>query len=218
MPLPAPLWPYVGACAIGLAMTLLADARGQRALEWVGKPLAALAFVAAGFAWGGLDSPYAQWILAGLVFGALGDVLLIPPGTGKVFLGGMVAFALGHLFYVVAFAQWPMTATALAGATLGMLLFALLIGRWLMPHVPRDFVGPVLGYIGIISLMVAVGIAITLAGAPWPLLVGAIGFARSDLAVARHRFVAPGRGNRLWGLPLYFASQLVIASTVIYAP
>ena len=44
-------------------------------------------------------------------------------------------------------------------------------------------------------------------------LVGAVMFYGSDLAVARDRFVAPGFSNRAWGLPLYYAAQLVIAAS-----
>jgi hypothetical protein len=36
----------------------------------------------------------------------------------------------------------------------------------------------------------------------------------SDLAVARQRFVAQSWTNKLWGLPLYFGAQLVLAATV----
>jgi hypothetical protein len=39
----------------------------------------------------------------------------------------------------------------------------------------------------------------------------------SDVAVARDRFVAPSVGNRLWGLPLYFVAQLLLAWTVTLA-
>jgi len=44
--------------------------------------------------------------------------------------------------------------------------------------------------------------------------VGAVLFFLSDLLVARDRFVAPGFGNRLLGLPLYYAAQLLLASAV----
>ena len=52
------------------------------------------------------------------------------------------------------------------------------------------------------------------AGAGAPLLAGALGFFVSDLAVARERFVAKSFSNKLWGLPLYYAAQLVLAGTV----
>jgi hypothetical protein len=45
-------------------------------------------------------------------------------------------------------------------------------------------------------------------------LVGALLFFVSDLAVARDRFVSPGFANAAWGLPLYYAATLVLAATV----
>ena len=39
-------------------------------------------------------------------------------------------------------------------------------------------------------------------------------FALSDLAVARNQFVAPGPANGLWGTPLYFVSQLLLAASI----
>ena len=36
----------------------------------------------------------------------------------------------------------------------------------------------------------------------------------SDLAVARQQFVQPSRWNGLWGTPLYFLSQMVLAASI----
>jgi uncharacterized membrane protein YhhN len=41
--------------------------------------------------------------------------------------------------------------------------------------------------------------------------LGALLFYGSDLFVARDRFVAPGAVNRLLGLPLYYAAQVLLA-------
>jgi hypothetical protein len=43
---------------------------------------------------------------------------------------------------------------------------------------------------------------------------GALLFYLSDLLVARDRFVRPGIVNRVVGLPLYYAAQLLLASAV----
>jgi len=48
----------------------------------------------------------------------------------------------------------------------------------------------------------------------WAIALGAAMFALSDVSVARDRFVAKAFVNRAWGLPLYFAAQLILASTV----
>jgi hypothetical protein len=61
--------------------------------------------------------------------------------------------------------------------------------------------------------MVALAVG-TVAHAPSATLVaGAIAFAVSDLSVARDRFITKGVVNKLWGLPLYFGAQLLIASS-----
>jgi hypothetical protein len=49
------------------------------------------------------------------------------------------------------------------------------------------------------------------AGAPRPAAAGAGLFALSDLAVAQDRFVARSFASTLWGLPAYYAAQLLIA-------
>ena len=73
---------------------------------------------------------------------------------------------------------------------------------------------PVLAYVAVISLMVVASTGAVGDGAtPW-ILAGAIGFFASDLAVARNQFVTESVANRAWGLPLYYASQFVLAWTV----
>ena len=52
------------------------------------------------------------------------------------------------------------------------------------------------------------------AGAPWMVPVGAAMFTASDIAVVRDRFISKGFVNRAWGLPLYYAAQLVIAWSI----
>jgi len=52
---------------------------------------------------------------------------------------------------------------------------------------------------------------------PW-ILPGAVAFYASDLAVARHRFVTETFSNKLWGTPLYFGAQLLLAASVATTP
>lgn len=212
-----PILACLAVLVAGLSLTLYADFRQYKVLETIGKPLAALAFIVAGLLWGGLESAYGRWILAGLIFGALGDVLLIPNGTGRVFLGGMLSFALGHLFYAIGFLSLPQSTIGLGLATVTMTVFSLGILRWLLPHVQADFKGPVLAYVAVIGFMVVSAVGASTGGSSSLIAIAAIGFAGSDLAVARHRFVQPGFVNRAWGLPLYFLSQFGIAATIALA-
>lgn len=202
-------------CLLSVVALLLCESRGLERAEWLFKPLAALAFVWAALAWGALDSVYGVWIIAGLLLCLAGDVLLIPKGQGPAFLAGMLAFLLGHLAYAVAFLQWPLHMMSLWLAILLMAAVAAVVLRWLWPHLTAQFRGAVLAYVVVISAMVCLSVAAFAAGASILIPVGAIAFAVSDVAVARNRFVAPGFDNRLWGLPLYFVAQLVIARTVL---
>ena len=72
---------------------------------------------------------------------------------------------------------------------------------------------PVRAYVTAISLMVVVGAGAALGGGGAVVLVGAVCFFVSDLAVARERFVASTFWNRAWGLPLYYAATLLLATT-----
>ena len=82
---------------------------------------------------------------------------------------------------------------------------------WLMPHVLGDMRIPVLAYTATITLMLVAAVGTHGFETDWRIPLGAAPFYVSDLAVARDRFVAPGWDNRLWGLPLYFGGQLLLA-------
>jgi len=74
---------------------------------------------------------------------------------------------------------------------------------------------PVFTYVAVISVMVWGAAAAVLAGgAARPLLIGALLFYFSDLAVARDRFVQKAFINRALGLPAYYLGQLLLAASV----
>jgi uncharacterized membrane protein YhhN len=178
------------------------------------KPAAALCFLWAAVAWGALASDYGRWILLGLGLSACGDVLLLAAGRGLGFQTGIGAFLLGHVAYAVAFLGLPLDGRALGLVGLLAALAGWRILRWLTPFVAGPLRAAVTAYVAVIGTMVTLACAASLAGAPGLAAVGAIAFAASDLSVARDRFVAPGFANAAWGLPLYFAAQLALASTV----
>ena len=212
--------PFGAAALVTIAATLgllVAEQRESRAGVWVCKPIAAAGFLAAALANGALDTAYGCWILAGLALSALGDVLLIPRGARHTFLAGLVSFLLGHVAYTGAFALRGLDLRATALAAGPVAIASLLALRYLWPHVQANaprLQWPVLLYVTVISTMVVCAAGtVGRAGNP-TLLAGAAAFYASDLAVARQRFVAETFANKLWGLPLYFGAQLLLASTV----
>jgi uncharacterized membrane protein YhhN len=202
------------ATALAVAALLAAERRGLRRGVWLAKPLASTGFVALALVRGAGATPYGRGVLAALALGWLGDVLLIPKGARRAFLAGLAAFLLGHLAYAAAFAMRGLAGAWLAAGALGAAAGAAAVARWLAPHVPARMRLPVVAYVGAISLMAATAAGAFGATRDAALLAGALGFFASDLAVARERFVASSFANKLWGLPLYYASQLLLASTV----
>lgn len=218
--------PGVAVTALGVTALLVAEWRGaDRARVWL-KALASAGFLLAavrlGSAGASLPTGAGWLLLAGLALSAAGDVALGLPGQRR-FLAGMAAFSCAHLAYGAWFtrgAGWQV----LLGAAVALMVAGHLAWRWLEPNVPERIRLPVRGYVALVSLMAASAIAfgVSATGGIAPLepatlapALGGVLFYLSDLAVARNRFVAPGFVNRAWGLPVYYAAQLLIASAVL---
>jgi uncharacterized membrane protein YhhN len=161
--------------------------------------------------------PYYIAVLCGLILGLAGDVLL-GTRTKACFKAGLVAFLLGHLAYVAAFALYTKPSDWLLPGVLLMWALAIVIFRWLRPHL-GDMKIPVAAYVVVITLMMWAAWAMFWAeqlahGGARIALIGAACFYASDLFVARERFVTQGFENRLIGLPLYYTGQFLIAFSV----
>jgi uncharacterized membrane protein YhhN len=165
---------------------------------------------------------FTEWMFRGLVLGMIGDIALLGRGS-RAFLAGLGAFLLGHLAYIVGIAQlvsprdWLDAAGIYAAAPVIVGLGALAL---LWRHLGTMKL-PVIGYVAAIITMMIGAIAVA-RGAAMPtenralLATGASLFFVSDLAVARDRFYAKTFANKAWGLPAYFAGQLLIAWSLAY--
>lgn len=192
------------AVALLVAAHLAAEARGARAARAITKTAASLGFVALALVLG-VEGAAERLLLAGLVLSVAGDVLLLSPRR-TAFLAGLGAFLLAHVAYGAAFAAAgtpPAWVAAPISAAIPLVL------RWLWPHL-----GPmrpaVIAYALVISAMLWLALGVPRA----EVRLGAALFYASDLLVARDRFVRPGLGNRIVGLPLYYAAQLLLALSV----
>ncbi len=207
--------PALTLAAVAVLALVTSDFLDWRPGRYLFKPLAAIAFLWMAMTLGPMDSGYGKWLLAGLLLCALGDLLLMFEPEAA-FLAGLIAFLSGHLLYMVAFAQLP---TDLTGLALSLLPAAVLVAgcwRWLRPHLHGTMAVAVPAYILVIAGMLV--LAGSTAGQQGATLViaGAWGFALSDLAVARRQFMKVSRWNGVWGTPLYFGSQLLLAASIAY--
>jgi uncharacterized membrane protein YhhN len=218
-------------CALVCAVLVVAEWRGFAFLRIAAKLVASMAFVAAGvlaFELGrhgetDIDADRVQLghaIVTGLVVGAIGDACLLAGGT-RWFLAGLMTFLLGHLAYVAGIgmiepaARWAGDAGWLAAVPVAIAL-AVLVLAW--PRLGSQRL-PVIAYVVTITVMVIAAIAAARGAAlpdpnRWRLVAGASLFFVSDLAVARDRFGTRCFANKLWGLPTYYAGQLLIAWSI----
>lgn len=199
-------WVLTAGCCLAVAALLWCEATGRS--RAAAKITASACFVALPFAGDAdLGSSYALAVIAGLIFGALGDVALLGDSSAAV-LRGLVLFLIGHLAYIAAFAP---------AAELGVIAIAaggafVIVGAVIIAPKAGKLAMPVRAYAAVIGAMVAVAIA---QPRGWLVPTGAVLFALSDLAVARQRFVKKSLANKLLGLPTYYAGQLLIAWSAI---
>jgi uncharacterized membrane protein YhhN len=207
----------IALCGVALIGLLYAEKIQRARLKYVCKPLCSACFVALAALRGEADTALDgsdRLILLGLVLGAVGDVCLMLDSKAW-FKAGLASFLLGHVLYAVAFVlraplSWPHVPAGVVAAVGA----AALLG-WLWPHLGR-LRAPVTLYVAAIAAMVAAGVSVLLAGRAGGALVAVavLLFAVSDVAVARQRFVAPSFANKAWGLPTYYAAQLLLALSI----
>jgi uncharacterized membrane protein YhhN len=221
------MWLAAAVCVTACGVLVAAEAHSWKRRRIASKVTASVAFIVVGTsafvatnrAHNALES-YQTLVLLGLVLGAVGDAALL--GAGKrAFLGGLVAFLFGHIAYVAA-AMLLVPAGAWWDAA-GLLALAppvagLVVLRWLWPHLGEMRV-PVIVYMTVIVTMMIGALAVLhTETVPAPsrqlFALGAALFFASDVAVARDKFVAHQFINRAWGLPCYYAGQLLIAWSV----
>ncbi len=176
----------------------------------VAKLFASSGFIALAVSTGALLTRYGNWVLAALCLSWAGDAFL-ELETRRYFLPGLGSFLLAHICYVIAFAtcrvQWSTVGLAAiaVGVASGIAMY------WLSPYVGATMTLPVWAYVTVISVMVTLAWGVRGAGGTWFIPIGATLFYLSDLSVAAGQFVKPDFPNYVWGLPLYYAGQTLLA-------
>jgi uncharacterized membrane protein YhhN len=192
------------------------------------KPTMMLALIAWVWIYSDLPALLAQpetfrllWFVFGLSFSLAGDVFLLWPK--HLFTPGLVAFLIGHVFYILGFSRLLVP----GGAIVVCLVVAIVqagCGVWVYRRLARGLEAsgasrmkiPVGVYALVISIMLDSAI-ISLADPAWSKIpavlvsVGALLFFTSDIMNGWNRFVAPIPNERIKIMVAYHLGQLGLA-------
>ncbi|MFN8598486.1 MAG: lysoplasmalogenase [Anaerolineae bacterium] len=151
---------------------------------------------------------YAVLIVAGLIFSLTGDILL--EISDDFFVPGLIAFLLGHVWYIAAFLST--TRQARWWRALPFVVWVVLAYLILLPNL-KDMAVPVAAYVVVIGAMM--WRANTLLESPvqrwqWLALIGAILFGLSDTLLAFKKFNGVVVGPTFTVIVLYWLGQLGI--------
>jgi uncharacterized membrane protein YhhN len=162
---------------------------------------------------------YVRWVIAGLLFGWLGDLLLHFQGFGY-FIGGLSAFLLGHFCYITAFSKevslnkkvhYLMEKPYILLPYLGF--FAYIVST-MSPSMDQAIKLPVFLYCFVILLMslMAVNRFHPAGKRSWLLVLsGSLFFVASDYVLAINKFVHEVPYARYIIMSTYMAGQGLIA-------
>ncbi len=158
---------------------------------------------------GGVSVP-GGLIAVGLTFGLIGDVVI-----GVSFLGGMGAFAAGHLCYIGAL--FLISGNPAVAVPVWAVLYAALLIYYKKSGIkaPEKLVVPSAGYAAVIAAMLS--LAVTVTDAAPLLLPAAVLFAVSDFMLAFLTFTEHNKRLDRVSLWCYYAGQSLFAVAVILA-
>lgn len=200
-----------------LAGLLLFEKKGSRKRKLLTKTLLSCLFIITALVQPHPIPRYYQILLIGLLFCLGGDIFLALPRE-KMFLFGLVSFLLGHICYLICFFFLADISRWTWGGAVAGLVVGVMVVYWLKPHLGRMLI-PVIAYIVVITLMLigawtVLGDSQVKSTGRVLVFIGAACFYVSDLFVARNRFLKTEFKNRLFGLPLYYFGQFLLAFSV----
>ena len=201
-------------CLAFAAIHVISEWRKWRPVRAVTKLAASTAFIVLAVVNGAVNSQFGRLILLALVLSWIGDALLLSLRSAFL-LGGIATFFLAHVFFAAAFASQPLDTRWLAVAFVILSCSGMVILRWLWKYLQTFYKIAVPVYLAAITVMTSLAIAASFASRTPLVAVAAMAFAASDVSVARDRFIVKSIVNKAWGLPLYFAAQVLFAMSVL---
>ena len=151
---------------------------------------------------------FARICLTGALFGSVcGDILLDLPYT-NIFIFGLVAFLVGHLFYTVLFFRHAKSPDGFGKLIIAGLVIFSGVMIWIFRGIAPALYGPVVLYIVVIVTM-SIG-ALLVPSKKRLLFSGALLFIASDVVLAVNKFLFTIQYGRVFNISLYFIAQFVI--------
>ena len=146
--------------------------------------------------------------LTGALFCSVcGDILLDLP-FANIFIFGLVAFLVAHLFYTVLFLRYAKRPERFGKVMIaGLVLFAGVM-IWIFRGIAPGLYGPVVLYIAVIVTM-SIG-ALLVPAQNRLLFWGALMFIASDVVLAFNKFLMAVPYGRVINISLYFIAQFMI--------
>ncbi len=204
--------------ALIFILHLIAISGGSAILQYITKPLIVVSLMVMLTISTSLKGRFHKRLFTGLFFALAGDVLLMfSSGNQAFFIYGLIAFLIGHIFYISAFYLDFSSAPELdkKGARIAIIACAV-IGMGFYIYI-RQSLGilklPVMAYIFVISFMMMMAsfrnlrvnvISFRL------ILFGAMFFLISDSLLAYNKFVQPFNYANLLIMATYMIAQYLI--------
>ena len=186
---------------------------------------------------GYIGETYQKRIIAGLICGMIGDILLnlrfvFKKNGQKIFLAGIAVFLSGHILYLLAqlpYSIHPAIAIAIGAA----LAAALLVYIFKTMDVKPAFKAFGVIYLGAVFVMTCLAIDVALTGNHWAWIrsitadwtisprlfaIGAVLFTASDIVLIFNTFSGITKFSlRITNLSLYYIGQILIAVSLLFA-
>ena len=213
----------IPACLCIAALFIAQEHKERYGISVILKGLASLCFVILGFLTS-RSGAGSSTILAGLILGAIADVLLnlrfVYPQKGKMtFLAGILVFLSGHIAYLAA--VLPMNGNPWITILIGCVLTAVLM-KWLFTKITAEKAFKIFGivYIGAIVILNCAAFAnLIMSYRTFHLIftAGAFLFLISDIVLILNTFGPEPRFSlRITNLLLYYIGQILIALSLLY--
>jgi len=164
------------------------------------------------------------WFGLGILFSLAGDVLLMI-SLDRMFLFGLIAFLIAHIFYITGFRDelgsfnaWSWILAVFIAINVGRLIRRI-VGT-MRAKGQNKLVIPVIIYGTLISVMLYAAMS-TIYDPTWKtsatlfVSVGAFLFCASDTILAWIKFVSPIKNGRIWNIALYHLGQIGLIAGVI---